>query len=249
MFRILLIILSFVSISGFAQVGEHRHVFSVGINGGYVLNKMDFQPTVTQKMHGGTTFGVSGRYTAEKYFSTLCAIQLEVNMTQIGWQENILTRNDQPVINPKTELAEEYKHTMTYVQIPFLAHLSWGKEKNGVCGFVNLGPQVGILLSEKTTKNYEMPFLYSNFPVQYTTTTGRVSSIVEQETKDAENKFDYGITLGAGIEAHIKHIGRFALEGRYYYGLGNIYGDSKRDYFGKSSHGSIFIKLGYFYDI
>lgn len=247
--RYLPLLLSLLCISASAQIGEHRHMFSVGLSGGYALNSMDFQPTVIQKMHGGTTFGIAGRYTAEKYFSTLCAIQLEVNMSQIGWREDILTRDNSPVINPETGVAEEFKHTMTYVQIPFLAHLSWGKEKRGVCGFVNLGPQMGILLSEKTTKNYDRPFTRENFPVQYDIQTARVSPVIEQETKAAENNFDYGIALGAGIEAHIKYIGRFALEGRYYYGLGNIYGDSKRDYFGKSSHSTIFIKLAYFYDI
>ena len=36
---------------------------------------------------------------------------------------------------------------------------------------------------------------------------------------------------------------------RYYYGLGNIYGDSKRDYFGSSNFGTITIKLTYLFDI
>ena len=174
---------------------------------------------------------------------------MEVNITQLGWNENIVTYYDQPVINPLTDEAEKYRRDITYVQIPFFAHLSWGKEKNGVCGFVNLGPQIGFMLSEKTERNYDIPFTKANFPDDFTNDDGRVSNIVAQETMPVENKFDYGIALGAGIEASIKHIGRFNLEARYYYGLGNIYGDSKRDYFGQSSHGTIFIKLGYLYDL
>ena len=232
-----------------AQIGEHRNTFSVGVSGGYALNSVGFQPTVTQTMHGGMTFGVAGRYTAEKYFSTLCAVQLEVNVAQLGWKEDIQTYYDTKVVNPTTNAEEEFQHDMTYIQIPFLAHLSWGKEKHGVCGFVNLGPQIGILMSENTKKNYDKPFIQDNFPSDFTTRTGRVSSIVNQETMAAENKLDYGITFGAGVEADIKYVGKFALEGRYYYGLGNIYGDSKRDYFGKSNHGTIYIKLAYFHDI
>ena len=247
--RIILFILSLVSLCASAQVGEYRHVFSVGASGGYVLNRMTFQPSLPQKMHGGTTFGIAGRYTSEKYFSTLCAIQMEVNITQLGWNEDIVTYYNQPVINPLTDEAEKYRRDITYVQIPFFAHLSWGKEKNGVCGFVNLGPQIGFMLSEKTERNYDIPFTKANFPDDFTNDDGRVSNIVAQETMPVENKFDYGIALGAGIEASIKHIGRFNLEARYYYGLGNIYGDSKRDYFGQSSHGTIFIKLGYLYDL
>ena len=44
-------------------------------------------------------------------------------------------------------------------------------------------------------------------------------------------------------------VGHFLLEARYYYGLGNIYGSSKKDYFGKSNFGQIVIKLGYLFDI
>ena len=43
--------------------------------------------------------------------------------------------------------------------------------------------------------------------------------------------------------------GHFLLEGRYYYGLGNIYGDTKRDYFAKSNLGAIIIKMSYLFDI
>ena len=64
-----------------------------------------------------------------------------------------------------------------------------------------------------------------------------------------ENNFDYGITAGLGIEYSHPKVGHFLLEGRYYYGLGNIYGDSKRDYFGRSNFGGIYIKLTYLFDI
>lgn len=237
------ILLTFVFIHSDAQIGEHRNIFSVGVNGGYALNKVTFQPTVTQDMHEGITGGISFRYTCEKYFSTLCAIQAEVNYAQLGWKESILTISDTKVINPETGMAEEYKRSQNYIQIPVFAHLSWGKEKNGINGFINLGPQLGFLISETTHKNYNTPYITSP------TNDGRVNSITAQENMPAENKFDYGIAVGAGIELHVKSIGRFDLEGRYYYGLGNIYGDSKRDYFGVSNHTTIFIKLSYLYDL
>lgn len=232
-----------------AQIGEYRNVFSVGVGGGYALNTIGFQPIVTQTMHGGTMAGLAIRYTTEKYFSTLCAVQMEMNIAQLGWKQDIITYDNTPVINPETGVAEEYKRDITYIQIPIFAHLSWGKEKKGVCGFINLGPQLGIAIGDKTTKNYDNPFTKENFPDSYSTRNGRISRIVEQESMPVENKFDYGIAVGAGIEAHINHVGRFALEGRYYYGLGNIYGDSKRDMFGRSNNGTIYIRLGYFYDL
>ena len=64
-----------------------------------------------------------------------------------------------------------------------------------------------------------------------------------------EKKFDYGIAAGLGAEWSIRRIGHFILEARYYYGLGNIYGNSKKDFFGKSNNSNIIIKLTYLYDI
>ena len=45
-----------------------------------------------------------------------------------------------------------------------------------------------------------------------------------------DRKFDYGIVGGAGMEIVIKPDTPM-LEGRYYFGLGNIFKDSKRDFF------------------
>ena len=56
-----------------------------------------------------------------------------------------------------------------------------------------------------------------------------------------EHKFDYGIAAGLGVEYTIPRVGHFLLEGRYYYGLGNIYGDTKRDYFASSNYQTICI--------
>ena len=43
--------------------------------------------------------------------------------------------------------------------------------------------------------------------------------------------------------------GHILLEGRYYYGLGNIYGNTKRDYFAISNYSTIYIKMSYLFDI
>ena len=64
-----------------------------------------------------------------------------------------------------------------------------------------------------------------------------------------ENKLDYGIAVGLGLEFSRPKIGHFMLEGRFYYGLGNIYGSSKRDYFSKSDYQTITVKATYLFDI
>jgi|UniRef100_UPI004029D15C hypothetical protein len=227
-------------LSVMSQIGEHRNDFTLGVNGGYILSNVSFTPKVTQGYHGGLTGGLSMRYVCEKYFKTIASVYAEVNYSQLGWKEDILDINNQAVINPVTGLAENYSRTINYVQIPILAHLAWGKEYKGVSFFVNLGPQFGFYLSEKTK---------SNFNVKDCNMNDRVSTVVAQDTMAVENKFDYGIAVGAGMEYTVPKVGHFLVEARYYYGLGNIYGDSKRDYFGSSNFGNIIIKAAYLFDI
>lgn len=223
-----------------AQIGQHRNDFSIGVNGGYTLSNVGFTPKVTQSLLGGTTAGLSWRYVCEKYFSTICSIYGEVNYTQMGWKERILTTDNQPVINAVSGLPEQYSRTLNYLQVPVFAHLAWGKEHSGMQFFFQLGPQFGYLLSEKTITNF-------NFKDR--NTADRSNVVCAQDTMAVENKFDYGIAAGAGIELSVRRVGYFLLEGRYYYGLGNIYGDSKRDYFSKSNNSSIVVKLTYLFDV
>ena len=76
-----------------------------------------------------------------------------------------------------------------------------------------------------------------------------MNSIMARDTMAVENKFDYGIALGIGAEYSIPKVGHFLAEARYYYGLGNIYGSSKRDFFAKSNFGQIVFKVSYLFDI
>lgn len=80
-----------------AQVGDFRKDFAVGFNGGVAMSKVSFVPTVPQAMLNGPTFGITARYTCEKYFSSICAVVAELNYAQMGWKENILDMDDQPV--------------------------------------------------------------------------------------------------------------------------------------------------------
>ena len=223
-----------------AQVGQHRNDFSIGFNGGYVLSSVSFSPSVPQKMHGGVTGGLSLRYVCEKYFNTVCSIYAEVNYASLGWRDKIQDVNNAPVINEITGEAEAYSRTINYIQVPIMAHLAWGKESRGVQFFINLGPQFGIYLNESTKMNFDF---------EKRNRTARSSSIVAQDTMAVEKKFDYGIAAGIGLEYTVPRVGHFLVEGRYYYGLGNIYGDSKRDYFGRSNFGNIILKMTYLFDI
>lgn len=237
---LLALFLSFISFGVKAQVGEYRTDFAVGVNGGYVLSNVGFQPDVPQSMLGGMTMGVTLRYTCEKYFKSICAIVAEVNLVQTGWKEKIQGLENQPLYYEGSTEALHYQRKMTYLQIPLFARLGWGRERKGIQGFFQVGPQLGIFLSESTTTN----LVDDKEPTEQ-----RSSNIVKQESMPVEKKFDYGIAGGAGIEFSVPKVGHFMLEGRYYYGLGNIFGNSKSDYFGKSNFGQIVIKATYLFDI
>ena len=71
----------------------------------------------------------------------------------------------------------------------------------------------------------------------------RSNKVYAQDTMPVENKFDYGIAVGMGLEVSINRVGHFLLEGRY------LYGDSKRDFFSKSNNNSIVVKLSYLFDL
>ena len=239
-----------------AQVGEYRTDFAVGFNGGYSMSSIAYVPKVPQGQLGGMTAGFSARYTCEKYFKSICAVVGEVNLTQMGWKEDILDFNDQPVVMHSDETQTlQYSRKMSYVQIPIFARLGWGRERKGLQFFFQVGPQIGFFLSEKTESNFDVrqtefnPGPRNDPNPMYKYTTTRVSDVVAQDTMAVENTFDYGIAAGGGMEFSHPKLGHFLVEGRYYYGLGNIYGSSKRDYFARSNFGNIIIKFTYLFDI
>ena len=227
-------------LSAQAQIGEHRNDFAIGVNGGYILSNVSFLPKVPQTFHGGLTAGLSARYVCEKYFSAICSIYGEVNIAQIGWKERIWDRNDNPVVNEKTGMNEQYQRNMTYLQIPVFAHLAWGREQKGLQFFFQAGPQFGFHLGDKSEMNFEL---------SERNIIARVSQSVVQDTMAVQNKIDYGITAGLGLEYSHPKMGHLLLEARYYYGLGNMYKDSKRDYFSTSRFSNIVVKLTYLFDI
>lgn len=220
--------MSLNSLFVFSQIGDARRDLAIGFNGGYTLNQVSFNPSINQTFKGAPTFGFTARYTCEKYFKSLCAVQLEFNYANLGWEEVIETSED------------TYKRDMYYLQIPFLARMGWGYEKRGAMFYVVAGPQLAFCISEKAHKGG---------PFDETTLPTRPGQIYQQYDMPIKNKFEYGITAGLGIEVNTRHAGHFLLEGRYYYGLSDIFGNGKKDTFGRSANGTIAIRASYLFDI
>lgn len=209
-----------------AQIGEQRRNFAIGINGGANYNTVTFNPTVKQNGLLGITGGLTARYISEKYFAMICGAQIELNFSQRGWDEKF--------DETKGFSAEDsYVRKMNYLEIPFLAHLAFGKER-GVQFFLNLGPQIAFLLSESNERKG--------------TWEEKERAPNEQYGKWAENKFDYGIVGGGGLELRTQ-AGNFLIEGRYYFGLADFYNSTKKDYFSRSAHSTISARITYLFDI
>ena len=222
--KVIMLLTALICISGGTAAAQRMYEPKVyiGAKGGATLSNVQFTPHVKQTLRQGLLMGVTARYTEEKIFGIIGELLVE----QRGWKENF----------EKTPFA--YDREMTYVTLPVLTHIYFGSEK--VKGFVNLGASVSYLLGSKITSDFD----YANALKQPGFPTYRS---VEQMSMDIKNKFDYGILGGIGAEFIIRKKHSIVLEGRYYFGLGNIFPATKRDVFSGSRNTSIEISLGYMF--
>ncbi|MBR6142571.1 MAG: PorT family protein [Bacteroidaceae bacterium] len=212
----------------FAQVGQHRTDLAIGISGGFVMNRMSFTPTIKQKFKSGMTIGFTARYTCEKYFNMICAFQGELNYSQAGWKENISTS------------ADTYQRTIHYVQMPLFANLGFGRERGGVKGFLVIGPQLGFCIGECEKRGGEWSAVSLAL---------RPNGVIQQYNLKVQKKFEYGIAGGLGMDVSTKKGHHFIIEGRYFYGLSDVFSNSKKDPFGRSANGTIYAKVSYLFDV
>lgn len=224
---LLLLLFGWIGLTtAFAQMGEMRNNLAIGFNAGINMNSVSFQPSVKQKSLLGINSGLTVRYISEKYFNMICGAQLELNFSQHGWDEYY---EDFPDL--------QYTRKMNYVELPFLAHLAFGRER-GLQFFIHMGPQIGFFLGDSYTQSEGWDDAVAWNP----------NLNVEQHDKKVENKFDYGIAGGLGLELRTK-AGNFVIEGRYYYALSDFYKSTKKDYFSRSAHSAMSVKIGYLRDI
>ncbi len=198
--------------------------FWMGGKAGATLSQTSFTPSVRQGWIQGMMAGVAFRYTEEKYFGLVG----EVNIEQRGWKEDFEGYDF------------EYQRHLTYVQVPIMTHIYFGRKFKG---FVNLGPSFGYLLGSKISSNfdYRNPESVADFPLR--------NRSVKQMSMEIGRRFDYGIVGGLGMELVIKRRHAVQLEGRYYFGIGNIYPDAKKDVFSASRGMSIEIMLSYMFRV
>jgi hypothetical protein len=165
---------------------------------------------------------VSGGFTVRYISEDHFGIQIEINSSMRGWREDADT-----LTHPN-----QYARSLVYLELPLMTQLyfSMGKKTRLV---INVGPQIGYNLGEKERER------------KINDVSTEIPSYYDQKI---QRKFDYGIGGGMGVEARIGK-GAFVLEGRYYFGLSDVFNNHRSDYFQSSSNQVAGIKLTYFFRI
>ncbi|MCM1450757.1 MAG: PorT family protein [Clostridium sp.] len=203
-----------------AETHYKPHI-SIGFHAGQDMSKVSFSPAVKQGWERGMLIGASVRYAEER----LVGVVGELNIAQRGWKEDF---EGAPL---------SYSRQFTYVSLPIMTHIYFGPPRFKC--FFNLGPEFSYMISESTSSNfdYHNPTAAEGWPEK--------ARMTEQMTMPVHSKFDYGITAGFGVEFWVKPRHSIYLEGRFYYGLGNVFSATKADTFNASRNMTLSITLGY----
>jgi len=203
----------------YSQTDSFQPEWGYGVNGGFTFSKVGFNSyvNVPQTLLRQYSGGFTVRYISQKNFG----IQGELNYSLRGWKE----RTD-PEHHPS-----QYARSIAYLEIPVMTHIYFNLSKR-IRFFFNLGPQVGFYMKEKDLERNivqsesDSTMNYYDLPVQHS--------------------FDYGLKGTIGFEFRTK-AGSFLLDGRYYFGLSDIFNNRKADPFQASNNQVIGANLTYLF--
>ena len=206
---------------GIQAQNTFRPEWVIGVSGGIDFSSVSFSRKVAQNKLMGVNGGVTVRWITEKNLG----LQLEVNFSQKGWKEDIEQMDEEKTLSMSNPF---YSRTLNYIDIPLLTHIYLGGNK--IRFFVNMGPQIGFFLYENRSENLNGESIPNKPNAQH--------------TLQIEKKIEWGLGGGPGLEFR-SNAGYFLLEGRYYYGLSDIYSTRRGDAFSKASNQIIAVKLSY----
>lgn len=225
--KYILLVSALLALSVYGQKKEFKPEWNVGVGFGPTFSSVDFAvlpskgrgvSTKNQMQYHG---GIAVRYISENHLGFIA----ELNYSQQGWEQSF---KDNPTY--------EHSHKLNYLELPFMAHIYFGSDK--VRFIFNVGPKVGYLLGENEDISQALAddLASGNFSGDNTT---------YQYYRNADRKIDYSIVAGMGLELRTG-IGSFMLEGRYTFGLGDIYNSKRSDVFSRSANRVIAAKLTYY---
>ena len=223
---ILALIISFISITSlYSQKKVFDNELYIGVGGGAYASSVDFVPSIPQNQKIDFFGGVSAKYITQNHLGLI----IEANYSRRGWEEEYDSESD-----------FSYSRTLNYLEVPFMTHIYFGDKARFI---INVGPQISFLLNDKQSMSSALAS-----DVEARQAIDRDARIGVQYSPFSElNRFDYGIVGGVGMTLQTG-IGNFDLEGRYYFGLGDVFESrrSKNSYFGRSAHRLIEAKLTYY---
>jgi len=213
----LLIFLLSVESAVYSQKESFTPEWAYGVNGGLTFSKVGFSSYLRVPQESLKQF--SGGITVRYISEKNFGIQGELNFSQRGWKE----RTDDTVH------LNNYARSIAYLELPVMTHIYFDLGKR-VRLIFNLGPQISYYIGEKEIereiKDTSQDTSYFDMSVQ--------------------RSFDYGLKGVMGLEFRTK-AGSFILDGRYYFGLSDIFNNTKADLFQASHNQVMGVNLTYLF--
>ncbi|MBR1929435.1 MAG: PorT family protein [Paludibacteraceae bacterium] len=204
---ILFVVLFWGTVVSYAQPRLLQPEIYVGAQGGVLASMANFSPSVAQTAKHpflGANAGLIFRYYGQKY----CGLEINLNYMQRGWREK----------------DTGYRRELGYIELPFLAHIYFGKK---VRGYVNLGPQIGYCI-------YEKHYGDKGTGAQY---------------NPIEKPFDWGLAGGVGMYVRTGKAGVWQLGARFNYSFGAIFSTRKTDYFSQANQMNLSLNIGWLWQV
>ncbi|MDR0506699.1 MAG: PorT family protein [Dysgonamonadaceae bacterium] len=219
--KIIIILLLLQSCLVFGQENTFQKEWNFGVNAGITMSKIRFFPSISQVQLLQEAGGISVRYISEKNFG----IQAELNYSMRGWKEKTDTLGNR----------NKYSRSLYYIELPIMTYVYFDLGKRTRLIFL-AGPQIGYNLGEKILEKeiYHDEEIVAEEPKYY--------------NRLVQRKLDYGILGGTGLELRTG-IGNIIVDGRYYFGLSDIFNNRRSDDHQSSSNQVLEIKLTYFFKV
>lgn len=206
--------------SATTQTSKQSLRVQVGVAGGVSANKVLFNPAVDQKLLLAPSSGLIVRVNEESTGTLKVGLQAEASYIRLGWEEKFDEKPD-----------NAYRRTFDCVTIPLLTHIKI--RQRGLYAFLNLGPQFGFIIAEKTVKQ------------------GSDFTELQQRryAQGLHGRFEWGLAGGPGFGFDAGRLGAFELEGRLYYGFHDLLNNRQQDPHGRSSNLTLGVKLNYLFGL
>lgn len=228
------IALMLIAGEAFAQRHTFEQEIAIGANAGATFSKVSFLHN-SQSLHSrflgdlgmkaGIKAGATARYISQKHFG----VQLELNYTQAGWKEKF---KEETYLNDENNVQGlELSRRLGYVEMPLLAHIYFGKKFRY---FFNVGPKIGVLVSKSKIE--------SNRPISKEMFKVEDMEDPRIDNNASYNTFDYGLNVGIGVELKLAKTSAL-LEGRYNFGFGDVYSNTKKDLYQRSNNQIVSVTL------